>query len=74
MILDKVNAYRTPGNDSIMVYFGPFGIWWEKYLGRGAEQEERGQTCLNLLSLIENKLMVTKGEASWGMSQIGDGN
>lgn len=48
MILDKVNAYRTPGNFSIMVYFDPFGIWWEKYLGSGAEQEERGQTCLNL--------------------------
>ena len=43
-----VNVYRTSGNDSIMVYLGPFGIRWQKYLQRGAEQEERGQTCLNL--------------------------
>lgn len=66
MILDKVNPHRTPGYNSIMVYFGPLGIRWQKYLGRGAEQEERSQICLNLTQCNREETHGHQRGGEWG--------
>lgn len=38
-----MNAFRTPGNDWVVVYFGHFDRQWEKSWGRREEQEERAR-------------------------------